>query len=71
MLKRRFENIINYLQHRITNAVSESIMPRSRGWKYTARGFRSKRNFVHAIYFYSGGLDLPRNPLNSRKSQIC
>jgi hypothetical protein len=26
--------------------------------KYTARGFRSRRNFVHAIYFPCGGLDL-------------
>jgi hypothetical protein len=25
MLKRRFENIITYLEHRITNAASESI----------------------------------------------
>lgn len=25
MLKRRFENIITYLRHRITNAASESI----------------------------------------------
>ena len=43
MLKRRFENIITYLRHRITNA---------------ARGFRNKQNFVHAIYFHCGGLDL-------------
>jgi transposase len=58
MLKRRFENIITYLQHRITNAVSESINAKIQWVKYTARGFRNKRNFVHAIYFHCGGLDL-------------
>ena len=24
----------------------------------TARGFRNKQNFVHAIYFHCGGLNL-------------
>jgi transposase len=58
MLKRRFENIITYLQHRITNAASESINAKIQWVKYTARGFRNKRNFVSAIYFHAGGLDL-------------
>jgi transposase len=58
MLKRRFENIITYLRHRITNASSESINAKIQWVKYTARGFRNKRNFVHAIYFHCGGLDL-------------
>jgi hypothetical protein len=26
--------------------------------KYTARGFRNDQNFVNAIYFHCGGLDL-------------
>jgi hypothetical protein len=26
--------------------------------KYTARGFRNEENFVNAIYFHCGGLDL-------------
>ena len=58
MLKRRFENIITYLRHRITNAASESINAKIQWVKYTARGFRNRRNFVHAIYFHCGGLDL-------------
>ena len=49
MLKRRFENIITYLRHRITNAASESINAKIQWVKYTARGFRNQRNFVHAI----------------------
>ena len=58
MLKRRFENIITYLTHRITNATSESINSKIQWVKYTARGFRNKQNFINAIYFHCGGLDL-------------
>ena len=50
MLKRRFENIITYLQHRITNAASESLDAKIQLAKYTARGFRNKQNFTKAIY---------------------
>jgi transposase len=58
MLQRRFENIITYLRHRITNAGSESINAKIQWVKYTARDFRNKQNFVHAIYFHCGGLDM-------------
>ena len=58
MMKRRFENIITYLRHHITNATSESINAKIQWVKYTARGFRNKQNFIHAIYFHCGGLDL-------------
>ena len=58
MLKRRFENIITYLRHRITNAASESLNAKIQWVKYTARGFRNKQNFIHAIYFHCGGLNL-------------
>ena len=58
MLKRRFENVVTYLRHRITNAASESINSRIQWVKYTARGFRNKENFKTAIYFHCGGLDL-------------
>jgi transposase len=58
MLKRRFENIITYLKHPITNAGSESINAKLQWVKYTARGFRNKQNFITAIYFHCGGLDM-------------
>jgi transposase len=58
MLKRRFENVVTYLHHRVTNAASESINSRIQWVKYTARGFRNKTNFKTAIYFHCGGLDL-------------
>jgi len=58
MLKRRFENIITYLRHHITNATSESLNAKIQWVKYTARGFRNKQNFINAIYFHCGGLNL-------------
>ena len=58
LLKRRFENIIAYLTHPISNATSESINAKIHWVKYTARGFRDKQNFINAIYFHCGGLDL-------------
>jgi transposase len=62
MLQRRFENIITYLRHRITNATSESINAKIQWVKYTARGYRNKRNFINAIYFHCGGLDMSPSP---------
>jgi len=56
MLKRRFENIIAYLRHQITNAASESLNAKIQWVKYTARGFRNKQNFINAIYFHCGGV---------------
>lgn len=58
MLKRRFENIVTYLKHHVTNAASESLNSKIQWVKYTARGFRNKTNFKTAIYFHCGGLDL-------------
>jgi len=58
MLKRRFDNIVTYLKHRITNAASESLNSKVQWVMYTARGFRNKANFVTAIYFHCGALDL-------------
>jgi len=58
LIKRRFENIVTYLHHRITNAASESINSKIQWIKYTARGFRNKANFITAIYFHCAGLNL-------------
>jgi transposase len=63
MLRRRFENIITYLRHQITNATSESLNAKIQWVKYTARGFRNKQNFINAIYFHCGGLDLAPSPI--------
>ncbi|HID07326.1 MAG TPA: hypothetical protein EYP10_09285, partial [Armatimonadetes bacterium] len=53
-----------YLRHRVTNAASESLNSRIQWVKYTARGFRNKQNFIHAIYFHCGGLDLAPEATN-------
>lgn len=58
MLKRHLQNILNYLTHPITNALSESINSKIQWVKYTARGFRNRENFKTAIYFHCGSLDL-------------
>lgn len=57
-LKRRFENILTYLRYRVTNAASESINAKIQWVKYTACGFRNKKNFAAAILFHCGCLDL-------------
>ena len=62
MLKRRLDNILTYLRHRITNAASESINAKIQWLKYTARGFRNKQNFKNAIYFHCGKLDMSPSP---------
>lgn len=58
MLKRRIENILTFIKHRITNAASESLNAKIQWVKYTARGFRNQKNFINAIYFHCGGLNL-------------
>lgn len=62
MIKRRLPNILTYLRHRLTNAGSESINAKLQWVKYTARGYRNKKNFVTAIYFHCGGLNMEPLP---------
>ena len=58
MLKTHLKNILSYLTHPITNALSESLNSKIQWVKYTARGFRNPDNFKTAIYFHCGGLNL-------------
>lgn len=62
MLKRHLKNILTYLKHPITNALSEGLNSKIQWVKYTARGFRNFDNFVDAIYFHCGDLDLAPSP---------
>lgn len=62
MLKTPLQNILTYLVHGITNALSESMNAKIQGVKYTARGFRNVDNFKNAIYFHCGNLDLAPRP---------
>ena len=58
MLKRHFENIITYLRHPITNAVTEGLNSKIQAIKANARGFRSFENYRTRILFFCGKLDL-------------
>ena len=58
LVKRRLGNILTYLQHGITNALSEAMNAKIQWIKYMARGFRNVGNLIRAIYFHCGGLNL-------------
>jgi transposase len=58
MFRKYLRNILAYLKHRITNAVSEGLNSTIQTIKKMAYGFRNKEHFKIAIYFHSGGLDL-------------
>lgn len=62
MLKRRIENILTYVRLRITNAKSEALNSKIQWVKYTARGYRNVKNFITAIYFHCGGLNMTPLP---------
>jgi transposase len=58
MLKHHLNDILNYLQYPITNALAEGINSKIQNIKATARGFRSFENYRIAILFFCGKLDL-------------
>lgn len=58
MLKSHVENILTYLRHPITNAVTEGLNSKIQLIKANARGFRSFENYRTRILFYCGKLDL-------------
>ena len=58
MLKRHLENLLTYLKHRITNAVTEGLNSKIQSLKSAARGFRNFQNYRTRILFFCGKLDL-------------
>jgi transposase len=58
MLKAHLANILTYLDHRVTNAVTEGLNAKIQWIKYAARGYRNVHAFRMAILFHCGGLDL-------------
>lgn len=58
MIHRHFENIITYLKHPITNAVTEGLNSKIQSIKASARGFRSFLNYRTRILFFCGKLQL-------------
>ncbi len=63
MLKAHLDNILTYLIHRVTNAMTEGLNAKIQWIKYASRGYRDRDAFKMAILFHCGGLDLePRLP---------
>jgi transposase len=58
MLANRFEGVLNYLKHRITNAASEGINSLVARVVANARGLRSFASFRVRVLFFLGKLDL-------------
>jgi transposase len=58
MLKRHLENLLTYLKHPITNAVTEGLNSKIQNIKSSARGFRNFRNYRIRILFFCGKLEL-------------
>ena len=58
MNKRHLDNILTYLRHPITNAVTEGLNSKIQSIKSNARGFRSFQNYRTRILFFCGKLSL-------------
>jgi len=58
MLKSHLENLLTYLRHPITNAVTEGLNSKIQMIKSNARGFRSFDNYRIRILFFCGKLNL-------------
>ena len=49
---------LDNIKLQITNAKSEAINSKIQWIKYTARGYRNVDNFITAIYFHCGALNM-------------
>jgi transposase len=58
MHKRHLDNLLTYLKHHITNAVTEGLNSKIQSLKAAARGFGSFRNYGIRILFFCGKLQL-------------
>lgn len=64
-LERHWYGIITFFEHRVTNAIAESVNLKIQQIKRVSRGITNLRNFIHLIYFHLGGLDLNLPTKNS------
>jgi transposase len=58
MLKRHLPGLLNYFQHKLTNAMSEGFNSKIQQIKSNARGFRSFQSYRIRILFFCGKLNL-------------
>lgn len=66
-IKRHLGNILTYLKHRITNALSEALNAKIEKVKRMACGYRNRDHYRTAIYFHCGGLNLYPRPRRGTK----
>lgn len=64
-LSRHLTGLLNYFEHRITNAITEGFNSRIQAIKAAARGFRSFENYRTRILFFCGKLDLSPDPASA------
>lgn len=57
-LKAHLRGLLNYFEHKITNALAEGFNSRIQALKAAARGFRSFKNYRTRILFFCGKLEL-------------
>lgn len=58
MLKRHLDGLLAYIEHAITNAVTEGLNSKIQTIKSNARGFRNFEHYRIAILFHCGKLDM-------------
>jgi len=58
LLRRHFDNVLNYFDHEMTNAASEGLNSKIQLYKASARGFHSFESYRARILFYCGKLDM-------------
>jgi transposase len=58
MLKRHLGNLLTYLKHHTTNAVTEGLNSKIQSLKSAACGFRNFQNYRIRILFFCGKLNL-------------
>jgi len=57
-LTQQMPKVLNYLLHPITTNASEGMNSKIQAIKHKSAGFRNTDNFIQAIYFFCGKLDL-------------
>ena len=65
MIGRHLTGLLNYFEHRITNAITKGFNSRIQAIKAAARGFRSIENYRTRILFFCGKLDLNPDPASA------
>jgi transposase len=58
MLKRHLDNLLTYLKHHVTNAVTEGLNSKIQSLKSAARCFLNFCNYPIRILFFCGKLNL-------------